>query len=389
MSTSSDMFEELAPELAPADPAVADQPLVGMWAYREGSVECLVWKGTPERGDELGSAVETALWLFDDRREEGASASISMSDGIVVIEHGERGVLAAWYADGERVDTASESISGGLGLDADTAAYDSASSGSDAPPSAPGEAWGGSSTAEPAEELRSSESLQGPPESVEATRPEETEGGGQQVEESASRNQSRLGVPDTSNATESSKGAHRRSQSGPTGEGDLRSTRSSARPREDEMHSGAVSDPGTTDVNESSESAELNFEIAFVEETGSKTTASSEPQAPVDPCSWRDAVEHLAELTEQAGEHLGDTVTLNYWREAIDAQHSIEESIDVEVYAGLDAREPEREVEPDEARQLEAACTQWLRRCHRSVPSDVDSLQETPRPPWNDLLGRG
>lgn len=441
MSANSKILAELAPQIAPTDETVDDGALVGMWSYRDGEVERLMWRGGDRECDQLESAVETALWLFEDRRTQGDSATIEMADGTVVIEHGNRGVIAAWYGEAPGSESGANDEHGGLGLQAQTSAYDEESE--------------PTSEDEPETFDRTGDSATGEGSLSIETRPDATTPTGR-ASGGPGEASSTIGAPATSDARESAGEAHRRSTESasrrpnspsvgsatsrgddPAGATSRHSAGSASRQPTDSNRpagvgsraTGSAADdrsletpvsratsapdpgpsgsrgadpgrrtdppsadepsqtpPGADAETDDEELEELSFEIAFVD-SDTSDSPTSEPSTHRDPvCDWATAVDHLRDLTDVAGEHLGKTVTLNYWRNAFDGRAALDGAVAVDLHDGLEASDGASRVDPGQARQLHEARIEWLERCRRTVPSTATAIHETPTPPWAELI---
>lgn len=391
MSATSEMLAELVPQLAPTADQVADDQLVGMWAYRNEDVERLTWRGRDEDCEQLESAVETALWLFEDRRSQGDTATIEVADGILVIEHGTRGVIAAWYAANPKLQSGT------------TANPDQTAASNREPPD--DEAFGtrASRQTRSTDEPASTGSLQIDTR-PDQTAPSEASTSGTQAHESHSEpyraprqsganaeatestSQPRPAAPAASNGN-NRLDARSRSGRDPQGDRNAASNREAARAGGPDTSGGPDTGRQLGDQGASpADSEPLNFEIAFVDHDDSASGGGTAPISTGPVCDWADVIDHLEALTEMVNDHLGDTVTMNYWREALENHDSLEEHIEVELYGGLEAGDRSAPLDSNQAAELHEARSEWVRRCRRTISSTASGFHNAPAPPWSDLL---
>jgi hypothetical protein len=329
MSATSEMLAELVPQLAPTVDQVADDELVGMWAYRDEGIERLIWRGRDADCAQLESAVETALWLFEDRRSQGDTATIEVADGTVVIEHGARGVIAAWYGSARDVDGGTDhgdpGRAGGADHEDETAPGTAPQTGSpdraastgslriDTRPdqTAPSEASAAAGSADGAD--RAPRRSRTPADATESS------GRSQYADRDETERRAPSSRDDRSDSQRPSGADRQRGRDDTSAPEVARSNppETTRQPRDGEASR--------------TESEPLNFEIAFVDHDDSTSGSRRESSSTGPVCDWAEVIDHLEALTEMVNDHLGDTVTMNYWREALGQRDALEQAIEVEI----------------------------------------------------------
>jgi hypothetical protein len=338
---STDLLERLAPALAPESHEDRDRAPTGVWSYRDGTLERLAWRGTESHGDELESALERAVWLFDERRDEGEQASVETQRGTAVLERGTSGVVVAWY------ESIEQDRRGASTSSADTSSALSAGS----------------------------ESVDRGHRTGSAARRTDA---GSPVDIDLSESQppvDRSGRQREANRRESPQARERSARS------DCEPVSASSRHARP-SHAAEIEErsPEWTS-GEAAPSDEFHVQISFAETSSSPSEVEETRE---QTCRWSDVATHLERLTDVATEHLGKTVVQNYWREVIADHEALERRLDIELYGDIETCAPKERLDDRESQLLEAALEQWLKRCRRSLPAEAELVDTPPDAPWKN-----
>ena len=354
-SHRSDILENMAPALAPESTSRRDSALRGVWSYRDGHLERLVWHGRDEQGREVESAIETAVWLFEERHQEGDRKTIETDHGTAVLERGSQGVVVAWYENDHasgRKNGAGVSQTRDQGGPRKTRPQDQEQ---DDGREGANSVEPRRSDATPAQNTTSKE-----PVSIDLAKSQPPVDRSEQQVSGRSRTDSpaRSQDQDPHHAPVAASSRHARPDNVPEG----------SCPKSDAPPNGRQP------------SEEFHVQISFAD---SESDDNSDVDSTTEiTCRWADLEDHLNQLTEMACEHLGSPVVMNYWRDVIGEYDTLENGLDIDLYGTIEARNRETILEDETLRRIETVCHQWLERCERSLPAEAELLESPPDPPW-------
>jgi hypothetical protein len=133
----------------------------------------------------------------------------------------------------------------------------------------------------------------------------------------------------------------------------------------------------------------LAFEIVFTDDDQEESSVVSMESARFQAgCTWDDVADYITEMMREAANHLGRSVTANYWREAINEFSALDNRVSIGALGRISIGEPTAEVTPREAEALSRTVDAWKQRASRAI-GDVDVvIPAINLMPWTTVTSR-